>query len=51
MSLEEACEHVKDYEDWDYYTITNNYIYFREGSLEKRYTEDEVYEIYANTIN
>ena len=51
VSLEEACEHVKDYEDWSYYTITNNYIYFRDGSLEKRYTEDEVYEIYANTIN
>lgn len=51
VSLEEACEYVKDYEDWDYYTITNNYIYFREGSLEKRYSEDEVYEIYANTIN
>lgn len=51
VCLEEACEHVKDYEDWDYYTITNNYIYFREGSLEKRYTEDEVYEIYANSIN
>lgn len=51
VSLEEACEHVKDYEDWSYYTITNNYIYFRDGSVEKRYTEDEVYEIYSNSIN
>ena len=50
VSLEEACEYVKEYEDWDYYTITNNYIYFREGTLEKSYTEEEVYEIYSRTI-
>ena len=49
VSLEEACEYVKDYQDWDYYTITNNYIYFKEGTVKKRYTEDEVYEIYANS--
>ena len=49
LTLEEACEYVRDYEDWDFYTITNNYIYFKEGTLEKRYTEEEVYDIYART--
>ncbi|WP_091699909.1 hypothetical protein [Methanobrevibacter gottschalkii] len=49
LTLEEVCEHVRDYEDWDYYTITNNYIYFKEGSLQKRYTEEEVFEIYSKT--